>query len=96
MKALYAEFTASPGSEARLAAMVLELSAHVREEPGNVLFEPCTRVENPRQYVVFEVYRDDASFQAHLASSHSTRFNDDLHAVIEGDASKLRWLEPVG
>jgi len=51
---------------------------------------------DPRQYVVFEVYRDDASFQAHLASSHSTRFNDDLRAVIERDVSKLRWLEPVG
>ena len=55
-KTLYAEFTVKPGSEARVAEMMLELTRHVRQEPGNELFLPYTREENPRDYFVFEVY----------------------------------------
>ena len=60
-KTLYAEFTVKPGSEARVAEMMLELTRHVRREPGNELFLPYTREENPREYFVFEVYRDEAA-----------------------------------
>ena len=65
-KTLYAEFTVKPGSEARVAEMMLELTEHVSQEPGNVLFLPYTREENPRDYFVFEVYRDEAAFQDHI------------------------------
>ena len=36
-KTLYAEFTVKPGSEARVAEMMLELTRKVRQEPGNVI-----------------------------------------------------------
>ena len=42
-KTLYAEFTVKPGSEARVAEMMPELTQHVRQEPGNELFLPYTR-----------------------------------------------------
>jgi quinol monooxygenase YgiN len=62
-KTLYAEFTVKPGSEARVAEMMRELTEQVRSEPGNQLFLPYTRESNPREYFVFEVYEDAAAFQ---------------------------------
>ena len=94
-KNLYAEFTVKPGSEARVAEMMLELTQHVRREPGNELFLPYTREENPRQYFVFEVYSDEAAFQKHIGADYGARFNEELARHIEGDASELTWLLPL-
>ena len=94
-KTLYAEFTVKPGREARVAEMMLELTQNVRREPGNELFLPCTREENPRDYFVFEVYRDEAAFQEHLRADYGSRFNEELARHIEGEGSALTWLLPL-
>jgi len=95
MKALYAEFTAVPGREHELAELVRQLTVDVRNEPGNVAFEPFTRADAPRSYIVFEIYRDDDAFEAHLASAHSRAFNARLSTLIEGTASTLKGLDPL-
>ncbi|MFE4226577.1 putative quinol monooxygenase [Arthrobacter sp. NPDC056886] len=94
-KTLYAEFTVKPGSEARVAEMMLELTQNVSQEPGNVLFLPYTREENPRDYFVFEVYRDEAAFEEHIRADYGFRFNEELARHIEGDGSALTWLLPL-
>jgi quinol monooxygenase YgiN len=94
-RTLYAEFTAKQGSEARVAELVLELTALVRQEPGNVSFAPYTEEAHPNRFFVFEVYRDEAAFQAHIAADYGARFNAALADLIEGDGSVLTWLRPV-
>jgi len=94
-KTLYAEFTVKPGHEARVAELMRELTGHVRQEPGNVTFEPYTEEANPNRYFVFEVYADEAAFQAHISADYGARFNAALTELIEGDASELTWLRPV-
>ena len=89
---LVAEFTVRPGSEARVAEMVRSLAAQVREEPGNVLFEVHTRAEDPRAYWIYEVYRDDEAFRAHLAAPYGAPFNAELRDLIEEDGSVLTFL----
>jgi quinol monooxygenase YgiN len=93
--ALYAEFTIKPGAEERVAEMMLALTARVLAEPGNIVFLPYTEAANPRQYIVFEVYVDDAAFQEHLAADYGAAFNAELAELIEGDASELTFLRPV-
>jgi quinol monooxygenase YgiN len=93
-KTLYAEFTVKPGSEARVAEMMRELTAKVRSEPGNELFLPYTRESNPREYFVFEVYRDEAAFQEHISADYGAVFNGELVRHIEEDGSVLTWLQP--
>jgi quinol monooxygenase YgiN len=94
-KTLYAEFTVKPGNEARVAEMMRELAARVRQEPGNITFAPYTEETNPNRYFVFEVYADEAAFQAHISAEYGARFNAELTELIEGDASELTWLRPV-
>jgi len=95
LKTLYAEFTVKPGKEARVAEMVRALSECVRQEPGNVVFDPYTEAANPNRYFVFEVYRDEAAFAAHISADYGVRFNAELADLIEGDASELTWLRPL-
>src|SRR3954453_5649136 len=94
-KTLYAEFTVTPGNEEGVADMMRELTALVRQEPGNLIFEPYTEEANPNRYFVFEVYKDDAAFQAHISAEYGARFNAELTSLIEGDASVLTWLPPL-
>jgi quinol monooxygenase YgiN len=91
-KALLAEFTVRPGAEARVAEMVTELADHVRQEPGNVTFAVYTKEADPRAYWIYEVYRDEEAFRAHLAAPYGGPFNAELGDLIEEDGSVLTFL----
>jgi quinol monooxygenase YgiN len=90
--ALYAEFTANPGAEERVAELVRDLTARVRAEPGNVFFNPHTLVDEPRRWFVYEVYRDEAAFREHLAADYGAEFNGALAELVEGGGSTLTFL----
>ncbi|WP_404286968.1 putative quinol monooxygenase [Glutamicibacter arilaitensis] len=94
-KTLYAEFTVKEGSEQRVAEMMIELAGQVRQEPGNILFLPYVREENPREYFVFEVYADEQAFEQHITADYGAVFNAELAGHIEGEGSELTWLHPV-
>ena len=94
-RTLYARFTARAGCEEKVAGLLRELTAAVRREPGNLRFDPYTQAARPAEFFVFESYRDEAAFQAHLAAEHGARFNAALADLIEEDGSVLSWLQPV-
>lgn len=92
-KSLFAEFTALPGHEERVAFLVQGLTEKVRQEPGNIVFLPFTREEHPRRWFVFEQYVDDAAFEAHINADYGAQFNAELaHHIVE-EASELTWLD---
>lgn len=90
--ALYAEFTVLPGSSSIVAALVSDLAIAVRAEPGCLAFEPYTLASDPLRWFVYEVYADDAAFEAHLAADHGARFNAALAEHVEGGGSRLTRL----
>ena len=94
-KILYAEFTAKPGQEDEVAMRINDLAALVRQEPGNVEFVPYRRKANPAQFFVYEVYRDEAAFQAHITAHYGATFNAALEPLIEESGSQLTWLTPA-
>ena len=94
-KTLYAEFTVKAGHEARVAEMMSTLTTHVRNEPGNLLFNAYTRESNPRSYFVFEIYRDDEAFEEHIGADYGARFNGELSQHIEEDGSVLTHLRAL-
>ncbi len=92
---LMAEFTAKAGCEGAVGALLAGLTPAVRDEPGNLVFDPFTRADHPRVHVVVEAYRDDAAFRDHISSEHSRAFNAALADLVEGGASELTWLSPL-
>ena len=95
-RSLFAEFTARPGNEQSVADLVAGLTAQVRAEPGNLVFEPYTLESNLRRWFVYEVYVDDAAFQAHITAPYGAVFNVALNELIEEDGSQLTWLVSAG
>jgi quinol monooxygenase YgiN len=71
---------------------VTELAGSVRQEPGNVTFAVYTKADDPRSYWIYEVYRDDDAFRAHLAAPYGGPFNAELTDLIEEDGSVLTFL----
>jgi quinol monooxygenase YgiN len=94
-KTLLAEFTAREGAEEEVARLLRDYARKVREEEGNLAFDVYTKTTHPRAYWIFEVYRDEAAFQAHLNASYGGPFNIALAPLIEEGASVLTFLDPV-
>jgi quinol monooxygenase YgiN len=67
---LAAKVTATEGEEERVAELLPQLAAASREEPGCRHYQPCRDPEDPRSFLIFEVYDDKAAFEAHGASEH--------------------------
>ena len=95
MVILIARFTAKPGFEEEVADMIAGLARDVRTEPGSIVFEPHREAENPRAFVVFEKYRDEEAFQAHMSMPYGAVFNARLREVIEEPESQLTFLSAV-
>jgi quinol monooxygenase YgiN len=89
---LYAEFTARPGSESQVETLISGLAQDVRREPGNAEFTVYRERDNPRKFFVFEQYRDEASFTAHITAEYGLVFNQQLGSLIEEGGSQLTWL----
>lgn len=92
---LHAVFTAQPGAADRVAALLRDFAEIVRAEEGNLVFDACQLVDDPDRFFVYEVYRDEAAFQAHLAASAGVPFNAALQELIVEPASILTFLRPL-
>jgi quinol monooxygenase YgiN len=94
-KTLYAEFTAREGTEEEVTRLLRDYARNVRTEEGNLAFDVYTRTTHPRAFWIFEVYRDEDAFQAHIQAPYGGPFNAALAPLIEEDASVLTFLDPV-
>jgi quinol monooxygenase YgiN len=50
------------------------LTAATREEPGNRFYQPHQGQDEPTVFRIFEVYDDEAAYEAHGASDHFRRY----------------------
>ncbi|SMQ68364.1 putative quinol monooxygenase [Agreia sp. VKM Ac-1783] len=94
-KVLYAEFTALPGCEEIVDELLAGLADDVRREPGCIEFAPYRVSTEPSRFFVYEVYRDDDAFTAHIDAPYGRVFNDKLAPLIVEDGSQLTWLQPL-
>jgi len=65
-----AKWTAQPGEEDAVAAAIEALIEPSRAEPGNLLYQPHRDPSDPRVFLIYEQYTDEAAYQAHGASAH--------------------------
>lgn len=89
---LHATFTARPGTSDRVAALLRDFADVVRAEEGNVVFDATRLVDDSDRFFVYEVYRDEASFQAHISAPAGVPFNAALQELIVEPSSQLTFL----
>lgn len=92
---LHAVFTALPEKGEEVAALLRDFAEVVRAEEGNVLFDATRLVDDPDRFFVYEVYRDDAAFQAHISAPAGIPFNAALQQLIVEPASVLTFLRRI-
>jgi quinol monooxygenase YgiN len=72
------------GHEAQAEALMHELTAATRAEPGCRTYGIHRSLEHPRTYLFFEQYDDAAALDAHRASPHFARLGKNgLQTIME-------------
>jgi quinol monooxygenase YgiN len=67
MRVITAEYFTQAGQDDAVAAVLREMSAfsNSEQEPGCLLYIVNREVENPRHFILYEQYVDEAAFTAH-------------------------------
>ena len=61
----------------------------VRDEPGCFRFDILKDKEIPTRFYLYEVYRDEDAFKAHLETAHFKKWVDIAKPMFDGDPSKV-------
>ena len=68
----------------------------VRDEPGCFRFDILSDPENPNRFYLYEVYRDDAAFEAHQATPHFRQWHSTVQDMFarQPDIIRMHTLFP--
>ncbi len=82
MLTFIAKLTVKPGREAEFERIMRAAVPKVREEPGNHAYIFHRSTENPRVFMFYEEYSDQAALDAHRA--HLKEMGIDLREMLDG------------
>jgi quinol monooxygenase YgiN len=86
---LVARMTAREGEEERALELLEQLAAASQQEPGNVHYIPHRAADNPRTFLIYEQYRDEAAFQEHGQTEHFKAIAlEQLFPLMEGERER--------
>jgi quinol monooxygenase YgiN len=68
-----AKWIARPGEEKAVAAAIDALIEPSRAEPGMLVYQPHRDPQDPRVFLLYEQYVDEAAYRAHGESEHFKR-----------------------
>jgi quinol monooxygenase YgiN len=68
-----AKWTAREGEDERVLDFIRELAPPSREEPGCLVYRVNRDLEDPRVFLLYEEYADEAAYRAHGESDHFRR-----------------------
>ena len=95
MIVLKVDMLVKPGMEEKCCEYIRILQEHSSKEPGCLMYIGHQSTENPRKFLFYEQYKDEAALQAHRESAHFKQYvvggldtimeqrNRDLYRVIE-------------
>lgn len=82
-----AKIRAAKGKGDALAALLSEQAAVVRQqEPGCLVYRPHRSTRDPDLFLFYEMYTDEAAFDAHRKAPHLAAFRDrrEREGLLEG------------
>jgi (4S)-4-hydroxy-5-phosphonooxypentane-2,3-dione isomerase len=90
MFALVVSFQVKPDKRDQfLAAAEDDSICSVRDEPGCFRFDVIQDQNDPNRFTFYEVYQDDAAFQAHAQTPHFARWRA-VAGEVQVDGSTVR------
>lgn len=64
---------ARPGEEERISEILRTMVGKTNREPGCIQYEANRSVDDPRRFLLYEVYRDEAALDDHQQSEYFQR-----------------------
>ena len=93
MIVLKVDMVVKPGMEEKCKELVRHLHEHSRKEPGCVQYVGHQSTDDPRKFMFYEVYKDEAALQAHRDSAHFKEYvMGGLDGIME-DRSRTLYRE---
>jgi quinol monooxygenase YgiN len=92
MVVFIARLTVKAGKEQEFETKMRAAVPEVRKEPGNLVYAMCRVKDNPRVFVFYEEYRDDAALSAHRR--HLKELGIDFGSMLEGPPA-LEFLDKI-
>jgi (4S)-4-hydroxy-5-phosphonooxypentane-2,3-dione isomerase len=87
---LKVDMLVKPGTEERCKEYIRILQEHSRKEPGCVQYVGHQSTDDPRRFLFYEVYRDQAALQAHREAPYFKQYvNGGLDAIMESRTREL-------
>jgi len=80
---LIAMLTAAPGEEERVDEGLALNETASRQEPGVLDWIVYRSSEDPRRFLLYEVYTDAAALDAHRATEHFARYEREVVPLLE-------------
>jgi len=74
MIVLKVDMLVKPGTEQQCREYIHILQEHSRKEPGCLLYIGHQSTEDPRKFLFYEQYEDEAALQAHRYSQHFQQY----------------------
>jgi quinol monooxygenase YgiN len=91
---LVVRFTVRAGSEREFDDLVAATVKAIQEhEPGTRIYVPHTVREEPRLRIFYELYEDEAAFQAHEAQPYVRDFLAQRERLLDDVA--VDWVTPL-
>lgn len=88
--AIVAEIHAKPGKEADLRAATLPLVELVRSDPKNLVYFLQEDREAPGHFIFYEVFANQADFEAHNATPYVQQWFAKLPSLADGGVKVMR------
>lgn len=74
MVVLVVTWIAKAGHEKEVASVFQKLTEESRKEPGCIMYLVHQHKTDPRRFLVYEQYKDDAGLEAHRAAPHFLQY----------------------
>jgi quinol monooxygenase YgiN len=89
-----AEIAVDPAQlDAYKAAVIEQIEAAIRLEPGVLALYSVSKKDNPTQITVFEIYRNREAYLAHLKAPHFLKYKATVEKMVK--SLKLIPVDPV-
>lgn len=86
-----ARLKARAGREERLKETLLELVAPTRREEGAVRYELHESLENPGEYMFFEIWRTRKDLEVHMTTPHFRGFMEKAKDLLSEPGDVTLW-----
>lgn len=88
------DFIVHPGSMQKFMPLMLDNAEKSRTlEPGCDRFDVCVPAGESDRVFLYEIYKDEAAFAAHLKTEHFVQFDAATKSIIKERKVAKLWIE---